>query len=74
MFRKWKLKKQISKLKQQIEALEQKRIRSQAALVTAILTDSTPSDEDVDYFNKYTTKIEEVRSEMLALKQQLESM
>lgn len=74
MFKKLKLKKQISKLKKQIEVLEQKRIRSQAALVTAILTDSTPSDDDVDYFNRYTAKIDEVRSQMTALENQLESL
>lgn len=74
MFKKLKLKRQISKLKKQIEVLEQKRIRSQAALVTAILTSSTPSDEDVDYFNKYTAKIDEVRSRMMALKEQLRDL
>lgn len=74
MFQKLKLKKEISKCKKQIEVLEQKRIRSQAALVTAILKHETPSDSDVDYFNSYTTKIDEVRAKMMQLKDQLTSL
>ena len=64
MFRKMKLEKQINKLKKQIEAVEKKRTRSQAALVEAILTQSTPTDSDVDFFNKYTAEINELRDKM----------
>lgn len=74
MFEKLKLKKQISKYKKQIEVLEQKRMRSQAALVTAILKHETPNDNDVDFFNRYTTKIDEVRTQMMALTEKLEAL
>ncbi len=74
MFHKHKLKKEISKCKKQIEVLEQKRIRSQAALVTAILKHETPSDADVDFFNSYTVKIDEVRAKMTKLSEELASL
>lgn len=71
MFKKMKIRRKIKKYKKQILAIEQKRSRSQAALVDAILTNSTPSDEDVDYFNRYTAQIEACRSEMHELEIQL---
>lgn len=64
MFKKFKLKKKIRYYKEQIEMLEKKRARSQAALVEAILTHTSPSDEDVDYFNNYTKQINEIRNRM----------
>lgn len=71
MLKKFKTKQGIKKYKKQIVAVEQKRARSQAALVDAILTHTTPSDEDVDYFNKYTAEIEELRKKMHALEVEL---
>lgn len=64
MFTKFKLKRKIKFYREQIELLEKKRARSQAALVEAILTHTTPSDEDVDYFNNYTAQINELRDRM----------
>lgn len=64
MFKKMKLKSKIKKCKKQITIIEQKRSRSQAKLVEAILTHTTPDDEDVDYFNRYTSQIEDVRRQM----------
>lgn len=74
MFKKMSLKRRIRKCKKQILAIEQRRSRSQAALVTAILSNSTPSDEDVDYFNRYTAQIEEVRSVMKGLENELNNL
>ncbi|MGN0493455.1 MAG: hypothetical protein ACI4F7_07385 [Acutalibacteraceae bacterium] len=74
MFKKISLKRQINKCKKQILDVEQKRTRSQAALVTAILSNATPSDEDVDYFNRYTAEIEEIRSKMNDLEIQLKNI
>jgi hypothetical protein len=64
MFKKLKLKKKINFYKEQIELLEKKRARSQAALVEAILTHTSPNDEDVDYFNNYTKQINEIRERL----------
>lgn len=64
MFEKAKLKKKIKNYLSQIEELEKKRARSQAALVEAILTHKSPNDKDVDYFNNYTSQINEVRDRL----------
>lgn len=74
MFEKKKLEKKLSALKKEIETIDNKRSRSQAALVEAILTHSTPDDEDVEYFNRYTSQIDELRNEMHEVKSQLEAL
>ena len=71
MLKKWKLKREIEKCKKQITVLEQRRTRSQAALLEAILTHQSPDDADVDYFNRYTAIIDEERDKMHALKKEL---
>ena len=74
MFRKLRIKRQISKCKKQIIDIEQKRMRSQASLVTAILSNTAPDDADVDYFNRFTAEIEEIRNKMKELELQLKNM
>ena len=69
-----KLKKQIKKSIAKIEEIEQKRYRSQSALVTAILNNTQASDEDVDFFNQYTAQINEERDHLHALKKELEAL
>ena len=66
VFERIKLKKQIRRSKKSIEELEQKRYRSQAALVSAILAQESPNDEDVEYFNGYTAKINAEREQLRA--------
>lgn len=74
MFRKIKLKKQIRACIREINLLEQRRSRSQAALVSAILTGTTPADDDVDYFNRYTARINETRDRLHQLQQDYETL
>ncbi len=74
MFRKIKLKKQIRACIREINLLEQRRSRSQAALVSAILTGTTPADDDVDYFNRYTAQINETRDRLHQLQQEYEAL
>ncbi len=71
MFEKLKVKRKIKTYRKMIEAVEKKRIRSQAALVEAILTNSVPSDEDVDYFNRHTAVINDLRNRMRMLQDKL---
>ncbi|MBP5349005.1 MAG: hypothetical protein J6Z13_01440 [Clostridia bacterium] len=71
MFEKFKIRKQIRVIRQRIAFLEQKRARSQAALVDAILKKVDPNDEDVEYFNQFTGEIERLRSEMHELEAEL---
>jgi hypothetical protein len=68
------LNKKIAQCKASIEELEQKRSRSQAALITAILSNTTPDDEDVEFFNKFTAEIDAQRELMRALIAELESL
>ncbi|MBO7519209.1 MAG: hypothetical protein J6T73_00380 [Clostridia bacterium] len=74
MFRKSKLKKGIKRAKKNIVYLERKRTRSQAALVEAILTQQTPDDSDVEYFNRFTELIEAERNKMHNLMKELENL
>ncbi|MCQ2770494.1 MAG: hypothetical protein MJ236_01680 [Clostridia bacterium] len=71
ILRQLKLKRYISNCKARIEEFEQKRSRSQAALVDAILTHNTASDEDVEYFNKYTVLIDRERHQMHVYEEEL---
>lgn len=74
MFRKFKLRKQIRKIKKNILELEQKRSRSQAALVAALLRNETPRDEEVDYFNHFSARIDKEREQLHELTTQYEAM
>ena len=74
MFEKMKLKKAIERSKERITEIEQRRTRSQAALVEAILQQKDPDDKDVDYFNQFIAQIEEERSILHRLMKQLEDL
>ena len=74
MFRKSKLRKQIRQIKKNIVDLEQKRSRSQAALVTALLRNEDPRDEEVDYFNHFSNRIDREREQLQALTEQYEAL
>lgn len=74
MFKKHKLKSQIKGCKKKIAFLEQKRYRSQAALVAAILSNTTPDEQDVQYFNNYTGQINATRDQMHEYQRQLEEL
>ena len=74
MFKKAKLKKAIKDCIAKIEEIEQKRVRSQAALVEAILTNTHPKDDDVDYFNHFTAQIEEERARLKDLRAELDAL
>ena len=74
MFEKSKIKKDIKRAKNNIEMLEKKRTRSQAALVEAILTQQSPDDSDVEYFNRFTELIEAERKKMHELEKKLETL
>ena len=74
MFEKAKLKKAIKESKERIDSIEQKRTRSQAALVDAILRQAQPDDRDVDYFNQFSAQIDAERDNLHKLMKQLEEL
>ena len=65
MFEKLKLKKQYKKCLLEIEQLEAKRARPQAAIVEAILT---------NYFNMYTQEINKRRERLREIKAKLDNV
>ncbi len=74
MLQKSKLKKGINASRKKIALLEQKRTRSQAALVYALLNHTTPADSDIEYFNQFTVQIENERAHMHELMAELEKL
>ena len=74
MFEKKKLKKAIEKSKARIADIEQRRSRSQAALVDAILRHVDPDDKDVDYFNQFTAQVDEEREHLHQLMEELNKL
>ena len=74
MFEKIKLKKKIRNCKKRITDWEQKRTRSQAALMEAILTKSEPTDKDVDYFNLFSTRTDTERKLLQKYTEELEAL
>ena len=74
MFKKFHLKKDIKKYSEEISSLESKRLRSQSALVQAILEHRDPDPADVRFFNDYSIKINDARDKMHELKKQLEEL
>ena len=71
MFKKARLKRGIKKCLANIEELERRRSRSQAALVEAILNRTDAKDDDVDYFNRFTDKINAERDRLHQLQAEL---
>ena len=74
MNEKRKLKREIKICRQTIEEIERKRSRSQSALVQAILLQEEPSENDVEWFNKYTGEITSCRNHMIELQKKLNSL
>jgi hypothetical protein len=74
MFEKRKLRKQIKKAKEAIVELEQKRARSQAALIDALLKNEDPDDMEVDYFNQFSGLIDGERERLHALMEEYEAL
>lgn len=74
MSKKGELKRKISDLEREIEALEKKRARSQSALMTAMLKKEKPDSADEEYFRVFTALIDGARDEMRAAVAELENL
>ncbi len=73
-FRKLRLRRQVRRCKRRIEMFEQRRARSQAALIEALLANTHPDDKDVDFFNQFSQLIDHERDKMHAYMDQLEQL
>ncbi len=62
-----KLKKDIAASREEIEKLERKLGRSQTAIIEAIITQTKPSDADIEYFRTYAQLIDVERENLQKL-------
>lgn len=72
--KKSKIKKDIAESREEIERLERKLGRSQAAIIEAIITQSKPSDADIDYFRTYAQLIDVERENLQKLLAELKAL
>ena len=71
MSKKRELKKAIEESSQEIEMLELKRMRSQSALLDAILDKEEPLEVDREYYRVYSALIRQEREKLAALREEL---
>ena len=74
MSKKSKLKKAIDDSEREIEALEQKRERSQIAVMRSMIDGSKPSPEDLQYFTVFSTLIDNERENLRKLYAELDEL
>lgn len=74
MSRKSQLKKEIDDVEREIHAYEQKRERSQNALIRAMLAGKKASKEDEQYFNVFSELIDKARERLRGLYAELEAL
>ena len=74
MARKSEIKKQIEDTEREIEALEGKLMRSQIAVLGAIMEDKEPSSVDKEYFKVYSKLIDVERDNLKELYKQLDEV
>lgn len=74
MSKKSELKKAILESEKEIENLEKKRNRSQAALMEAMINHTTPNPMDEEYFKVLTSLIQLERDNLRKLNEELDSL
>ena len=74
MSRKSELEKAIRESENEIDLLEQKRLRSMSSFIEALVNHDTPSEEDVEYFKTFSGLIELERENLRRLTEELEKL
>lgn len=74
MYKKRLILKGIEKIKNQIENIEQKRRRSEIAILDCIINKKEYDVEDIKYFNSYTAEIEVLREELESFEKALKRL
>lgn len=74
MSKKSQLKKAIDDSEKEIEALEQKRERSQIAVMRAMVSGTQPAPEDMQYFTVFTQLIDNEREHLRSLYAELDGL
>ena len=65
---------EISVLEKEMHELENKRLRSMAALLEAVINKSDPPAEDAKYFRQYTAEIDTRRNRVIELTSRLRAL
>ncbi len=68
------LAKEINLLEQEIQALETKRSRSQAALMESLISKQDPDESEMQFFRAYTADIEVKREQLARLNRKLQKL
>lgn len=66
--------KELNLIEQEIKILEEKRSRSQAVIIEALLSHVAPDETDVAYFRAFTQQINLKRERMQKLTEELEKI
>ena len=74
MLQRNKIAKEIHAREEEIKIVEIKRSRSIAVILEALISRTTPNDEDVQYFRTFTAEIEIKREQLQKLTRQLEGL
>ncbi len=74
MSRKSELEKAIRESENEIDLLEQKRLRSMSSFIEALVNHDTPSEEDIEYFKTFSGLIELERENLRRLTEELEKL
>ena len=74
MSKKGDLKRAIANSEREIEALEQKRARSQSALLAAVINNTKPDATDSEYFRVFTALIDAERENLRKLTEELKDL
>lgn len=74
MSRKSQLKRMIDDSEREIKALEQKRERSQSAIMRAIISKKTPDPTDEEYFRVFSALIDNERKNLRSMIEELENL
>lgn len=72
MSKRSELEKKIRESEEELDMLEQKRLRSMSSFIEALVSHDTPSDEDVEYFKTFSGLIELERENLRMLNEELE--
>lgn len=74
MYKRKLILKNIKRIKKQIEKIEQKRRRSEIALLDCMIKKKNYAEEDIKYFNSYTAEIEILREELESFEKALQKV
>ena len=68
------LAKEINMLEKEMQELENKRVRSMAALMESLISRRDPQNSEMQFFRQYTAEIEIKREKLIELNEKLKQL